>query len=84
MSDPDPKFRNSKFLHFIQNVNKGNFEIKENELIKHKEEELESLTGKQDVGINNWAEKLIGDDMDILDEMENVFLINQTFSLMRL
>lgn len=31
MNDPDPKFRNSRFLHFIQQVNKGNYEIKDNE-----------------------------------------------------
>jgi peroxin-5 len=73
MSDPDPKFRQSKFLQFIQNVNKGNFEINENELIKHKEEPLELLGDKEGLGINNWAEKVIGDDMDVLGEMEDAF-----------
>jgi hypothetical protein len=73
MSDPDPKFRQSKFLQFIQNINKGNFEIKENELIKHKEEPLELLGEKEGLGINHWAQKVIGDDMDVLGEMEDAF-----------
>ena len=51
MNDPDPKFRNSRFLHFIQNVNKGNFEIKDNELIKHKEEPIETVEENKKIGI---------------------------------
>jgi len=73
MIDPDPKFRNSKFLHFIQQINKGNFEIKDDELIKHKEEPLEMMKEKEGLGIKQWTDKTIGDDMDILDEMEDAF-----------
>jgi len=73
MSDPDPKFRNSKFLHFIQNINKGNFEIKDNELIKHKEEPLELLKNKEGVSIKQWTQSNITDEMDLLEEMDEAF-----------
>ena len=49
-NDPDPKFRNSRFLHFIQQVNKGNYEIKDNELVKHKEEPLETVDENSKLG----------------------------------
>jgi predicted lactoylglutathione lyase len=38
MSDPDPKFKNSKFLDFLKQVNTGHYEITDsNELIVHPE-----------------------------------------------
>lgn len=30
----NPKFRNSKFLKFLKKVNKGAYEIKDNEIVK--------------------------------------------------
>ncbi len=35
-NDPDPKFKNSKFLHFLSRIQKGELEIKGKELIEHK------------------------------------------------
>lgn len=73
MNDPDPKFRNSKFLHFIQQVNKGNYEIKDNELIKHKEEPLETVDENKKIGIKHWTEARINEDIDIIDDLDQAF-----------
>lgn len=65
MSDPDPKFRNSKFLHFIQQVGKGNYEIKDNEVIKHKEEPLQHLADEnigKSASLNHWSKANLNED----------------------
>jgi len=72
-NDPDPKFRNSRFLHFIQQVNKGNYEIKDNELVKHKEEPLETVDENSKLGIKHWTEARINEDIDIIDDLDEAF-----------
>lgn len=73
MNDPDPKFRNSRFLHFIQQVNKGNYEIKDNELIKHKEEPLKTVDEDSKIGLKHWTEARINEDIDIIDDLDQAF-----------
>ena len=34
-NDPDPRFRQSEFLHFLQRIAAKDLEIKDNQLIEH-------------------------------------------------
>jgi len=48
-NDPDPRFKDSKLLDFLQKLHKGQYEIKENQLIKNNiegEAELENAWGE--------------------------------------
>jgi len=38
-NDPDPRFQNSKLLHFLKKLHTGDYEIKDNQLIKNNDTE---------------------------------------------
>jgi len=46
-NDPDPRFKDSKLLNFLKRLEKGDYEIKDNQLIKHVDgEQLENAWGE--------------------------------------